>query len=108
MTAPAAPTTPEARMEIGCPHGAWGMVVACPHCGMPRHVSPSQHVTDRFLSEVERGERDWPSAQTTRTLDDHGEFIGPPTRLEVERYGLVTLINWIPRFLRWHLWRRWR
>lgn len=49
--------------EIGCPHGAWGMVVECPHCGSPRHVSPSQHVSDRFLAEVERGEREWPTAQ---------------------------------------------
>jgi hypothetical protein len=39
----------------------------------------------------------------TRPIDDHGEFIGPPTRLEVERYGPITLIDWIPRFVRWHL-----
>jgi hypothetical protein len=56
-----APPTQNGVMEIGCPHGSWGMVVACPHCGSPRHVSPSQHVSDRFLAEVERGERPWPS-----------------------------------------------
>lgn len=43
-----------------------------------------------------------------RQFDDHMELIGPPTRLEVERYGLWTLIDWVPRFLRWHLWRKWR
>lgn len=42
----------EPTMEVGCPHGAWGIVHPCPDCGTPRHLSPSQHVTDRFLAEV--------------------------------------------------------
>ena len=43
----------------------------------------------------------------SRPLDDHGEFVGPPSWLEVERFGLLTLIAWIPRFVRFHLRRLW-
>lgn len=38
---------PALCQEIGCPHGSWGMVVACPHCGTPRHVSPSALAAER-------------------------------------------------------------
>jgi hypothetical protein len=71
------PQQPEAVMEIGCPHGAWGMVVSCPHCGTPRHVSPSQLVSDRFLSEVERGEREYPSGAVEQPLPQQPEALPP-------------------------------
>ncbi len=49
-------------MEVGCPH-RFGIVHQCPECGQPRHLSTSDSVTDRYLSEVEKGEREWPAAQ---------------------------------------------
>lgn len=63
MADPTPTPEPRTEQEIGCPHGAWGMVVACPHCGTPRHVTPSEFVTARFLREVEAGQREWPRTE---------------------------------------------
>lgn len=56
-TLPTEPQTPQT--ETGCPH-RFGVVRTCPECSSPRHLFTSDFVTDRFLSEVERGEREYP------------------------------------------------
>lgn len=68
-----------AMQEIGCPHD-FGVVYQCLFCGAPRHLSTSEHVTERFS-------REHPGA---------GHYSWPPPFDEKRRLSLrFRLIRWL-------------